>query len=201
MGRLRASPTLDALASRWWVPILRGAAALVFGVLAMTWPGEGALALVLLWGGYAVVDGVANVMTASRRSRSLTAPGWLVVEGFVGIAAGILAFVRPGMTLLVLVGMVAVWAILTGIARLVAAIALRREIDREWVLGGSGVLAIAFGGLLLAFPSAGAAALVMMLGAYAFAFGGMLLGFGLRLHEWRGRGARTLSTNAAPSIA
>lgn len=178
---------VSALAARWWVPVIRGVAAILFGVLAIVAPGTSLLALVILWGAYALVDGVLNLMLATRRSGTGQSWGWLLFEGLVSVAAGVLTFAWPRMTALALLTVIAVWAVLTGTAKVVTAIGLRRQISSEWTLAVSGVLSILFGVLLLLRPGAGALALVWMIGGYAIIFGALLIGLGFRLNRWAGR--------------
>ena len=142
------------------------------------------LALVLLWGAYAVIDGTFTVMIAAHRGRAGESWGWLLFEGLIGIGAGIMTFVWPGITTLALLAIIAVWAVLTGVAEIAAAIRLRRAISGEWFLALSGVLSVVFGVLLFARPGVGALTVVWMIGAYSIAFGALLVGLGLRLHRW-----------------
>ncbi len=174
----------SALTARWWMLVIRGVAAILFGILAIALPQASLMALVLLWGAYAIVDGTFTVMLAAGRGRAGGNWGWLLFEGLVGIGAGIMTFVWPGITALLLLVVIAAWAVLTGIAELAAAIRLRREIRGEWLLALSGALSIAFGILLLARPGAGALTVMWLIGAYAIGFGVVLVGLGLRLHRW-----------------
>lgn len=181
LGELRFNP--DALARHWWAIALRGAAAIIFGILAFVMPGLTLAALVLLFGAYALVDGIFNIIAAlSGRSGERTW-GWLLVEGLVSVAAGLVAFFMPGLTALTLVYVVAAWAIITGVLEIVAAIRLRKVISNEWWLVLSGVLSIVFGGVIAAFPGAGALALVFWIGAYAVVFGVFLVGLAFRLRR------------------
>ena len=178
---------IDALAGNWWALALRGVAAIIFGLLAFVLPGVTLAALILLFGGYALVEGVLNV-TAAVRGRGDDQPWWaLLLEGLVSIAAGIVAFAVPGLTALALLYVIAAWAIVTGALEIVAAIRLRRRIT-AW-LALNGVLSIAFGALTMLVPGAGALSLVWLIGAYAIAFGALLLGLSLRLRRWRGEAA------------
>jgi uncharacterized membrane protein HdeD (DUF308 family) len=176
---------VSALLARWWVWVVRGIAAILFGVLAFTAPASSIAALVMLWGAYALVDGVFALVIAARRGQAGMSWGWMLFDGIVGIAAGVTTFLWPAITGLVLLALIAAWAILTGIAEIAAAVALRREMTGEWLLGASGVLSIAFGAVLLARPDAGALAVVWIIGGYALVFGALLIAFGLRLNQWR----------------
>lgn len=196
-----ANLNVSALAARWWMLVVRGAAAILFGVLAIVVPEISILSLIILWGAYALVDGVFNLMLAVRRARVGRSWGWLVFEGVVSVGAGVLTFVLPGMTALFLLIVIAVWAVLTGVAEIAAAIMLRRHIRGEWLLAASGVLSIAFGVLMMFFPGSGALALAWIVGGYSIVFGALLIALGLRLNRFRRTGGRQIPTGGMPTPA
>jgi uncharacterized membrane protein HdeD (DUF308 family) len=169
------------LARHWWVMALRGLAAVLFGILAFVWPGMTLAVLVLLFGAYALVDGVLAIVAAIRGDvqHRIT----LLLEGIVGVLAGLAAFVLPGVTALVLLYIIAFWAIVTGVLEIVAAIRVRRAIANELGLIIGGVLSVLFGIVLIVAPGAGALAVVYLIGAYAIIFGVTLLGLAWRLRE------------------
>ena len=172
------------LSHNWGWMVVRGVAAVCFGVLALLVPGITLAVLVLMWGAYALVDGIFSLLAAFR-IRDQGRPFWaLLAVGVLGIIAGILTFVWPGITALVLMGFIAAWALFVGALQIVAAIRLRKSIEHEWLLGISGALSVVFGALMLIAPGAGALAVLWMIGAYAILFGGLLiaLGFNLRSH-------------------
>lgn len=181
-----AGPLLShALARNWWKFLLRGAAAMVFGVLAFAWPGATILALVLLWGAYALVDGCFALWAAITGGGSTSPRWWLAIVGVAGIAAGLITFFWPGVTKLALLWVIAAWAIVVGFMQIIGAVRLRKEIDGEWLLALSGLLAIAFGAFIFAQPIVGALGAVWALGLLAIAEGISLvaLGFRLRRHK------------------
>jgi len=172
------------LARNWWAFVLRGAAAILFGLLTFFMPGMALLTLVYMFGFYAIADGVFNLIAGFRHSGTQL-PWWaLLIEGLLGILAGIVALAWPGLTALVLLYVIAGWAVATGILEIVAAIRLRKLITGEWMLALMGVLSLAFGILIAIFPGAGALTVVLWIGAYAIIFGIMLIALGLRLHSW-----------------
>jgi uncharacterized membrane protein HdeD (DUF308 family) len=180
---------LDTLTRHWWIVALRGAVAILFGITALVWPGITVFALVLLFGAYALVDGAFTLAAAlGRRDRRTTDTGgriWLVVQGVAGIAIGALAFVWPDITALALVWLIGIWAVVIGLLEIIAAVGLRRELRREWLLGLSGAVTVLFGILLIAWPGAGVLTLVALIGISAVVFGVALLGFAVRLRrQW-----------------
>jgi uncharacterized membrane protein HdeD (DUF308 family) len=173
---------LHLLARHWWALALRGVFAVLFGLLTFLIPGITLLTLVLLFGAYAILDGIFDIVSAVR------APGrhWpLVLEGVVGIIIGILTFLWPGITTMVLLYLIAFWAIFTGVLEIVAGIRLREVIANEWLLILMGVLSVLFGFLILIFPGAGALAIVIWIGAYALLFGIMLIALAFLLRRFR----------------
>ena len=185
-----------SLARNWWALVIRGVAGVLFGIGALVWPPAAVAALVLLFGAYALVDGIFNIVAAVRAPREGRRWGWLTFSGLIGIATGLITFFFPGITALALVVLIASWSVVTGVAEIVAAIRLRKQIRHEWLWILSGLLSVAFGVLLLVLPAAGAVALAVWIGAYMLVFGALLIGFGLRLRKWRQTG-RT-SENSIP---
>lgn len=177
-----AGPMLHALAQNWWLFLLRGLCAIVLGVLAFVWPGATLLTLVLLYGAFALVDGVTAIITAIK-GEQLTSRWWLAIIGGLGIVAGILTLYWPGLTALVLLLFIAIWAIATGITQIIGGLRLRKEIANEWLPIVSGVLSVLFGLLLLAQPGAGVLAMIFAIGAYAIAQGILMVAFSLRLRR------------------
>lgn len=177
---------LRRLADHWWVVLIRGAAAILFGVLALIWPSITVLALVTLFGVYALVDGISSIVAAIANGRRHERWGVVAFEGIVGIAAGIVAFVWPDATAVALLVVIAVWAIWTGILEIMAGMRIRREVRGEWVLYLSGAASVLFGILLLISPDTGAVALVWLIGTYALLAGLIFVVLAFRLRRMRG---------------
>ena len=172
---------LEQLGRNWGWIALRGAAAVIFGVLAFAWPGATLLVLVLLWGAYALVEGL-SALIAAFKVRDGGKPIWsFVVIGVLGILAGVVTFLWPGVTALMLLIFIAVWAFFMGIFQIVAAVRLRKEIQHEWLLGLSGVLSVIFGAVMMAAPAEGAFAVIWVIAAYAVVFGILLIVLAFRL--------------------
>lgn len=189
------------LARNWWALALRGVAAVLFGIMAFAWPGMTLGVLLLLYGAYALVDGVLAIIAAVA-GRTSWMPWWaLLLEGVLGITVGILTFAWPGITALVLLYLIAAWAVATGVFEVAAAIRLRREIRGEWLLALSGVISVLFGIALAINPVGGVLAVVWLIGAYAIAFGVLLIALGFRLRGVAKRFATTNDASTAPSTA
>jgi uncharacterized membrane protein HdeD (DUF308 family) len=177
---------LEILSRHWWTLALRGALAVAFGLAALIWPGITLRVLVLLYGFYSAVDGLlalAALLVGGRLASGRR--GWLIFEGVVGIAAGVVAFLWPAITALALLYLIAAWMVVTGLLEVAAAVALRRELRGEWLLALAGILSVAFGVFLAVRPGEGAIAVVWAIGLFALVFGAALLVLGLRLRQLR----------------
>jgi uncharacterized membrane protein HdeD (DUF308 family) len=174
------------LAQNWWAVALRGVLAILFGIVTFMTPGLTVASLVLLFGAYALIDGIFTIVAAVRAARADQRWGALLVEGFVGIAAGIFTFLWPGVTALTLLYVIAFWAIVTGILEIAAAIRLRKVITGELFLGLAGAASIVFGILIVMRPGAASLAIALWIGAYAIVFGIVLLVLAFRLRRWHG---------------
>ena len=173
---------LRELAHNWWALLVRGVLAILFGVTALTLPEATLSALVVAWGFYALVSGMFAVVAAV--SGAPTGRRWvLALEGAIGIAAAAVTFVQPRLTATILLFLVALWALIGGALLFVAAIRLRKEITGEFWLGLAGVISVAFGVLLFAQPSAGAMAVVWLIGMHAIVFGVIWCALAVRLHS------------------
>ncbi|WP_126556058.1 HdeD family acid-resistance protein [Dictyobacter kobayashii] len=157
-----------------WSLLFRGIIAILFGILALGWPGKTLALLIVLFGAYAIVDGVASIFSAAR---GRTAHNWglLVVEGIVSILAGIIAFVWPGLTALALLYVIAAWAVITGVTEIMAAFSSHTDVGRDWWLVLAGIASIIFGVLIAVQPGIGLLTVIWLIGIYAIVFGVLFL--------------------------
>lgn len=171
--------------SNWWAFLLRGIAAIAFGISAFAWPALTLTVLIALIGAYILADGLIELGQAIRdRERDLSGGWWLrEFEGVLGIAVGLLTFFAPGVTAFMLLMFIAAWAVVSGMFRIVLAIRMRREIEGDWFLVSSGVLSVLFGMLVFAVPGAGPLSVVWLIGIYAVTLGVLLIGLALRLRR------------------
>jgi uncharacterized membrane protein HdeD (DUF308 family) len=175
----------EAIARNWWALVLRGLLGIGLGVITFVWPGITLASLVILFGIYAFIDGVLAGIAAVRALERHERWGALLIEGIAGILTGIVAFVWPAITTVVLVFIVGAWAIVTGVFEIAAAMKLRKHVSGEWLLAVTGIASVIFGALILFAPLVGALVLAIWIGAYAFVFGGLMIALGFRLRNWR----------------
>ncbi|MBL1103481.1 HdeD family acid-resistance protein [Streptomyces sp. 5-8] len=165
-----------------WTLVLRGSAALLFGIAALVWPGVTVLALALLFGAYALVDGLALLTSAFRKEGDNGHRLAHAVGGFLGIAAGVITIAWPGVTALALVTLVGAWAVITGIVEVWAAVRFRRELHHEWLLFLAGAASVIAGVLIWTRPDVGAITVAQVIGLYALISGALVLGTAWRLN-------------------
>jgi len=183
------------LARNWWAIALRGVAAIIFGIMALLMPAITLAALILLFGVFAVVEGVFSVLAAVR-GHSGAQRWFLLLEGVVGIAAGVIAFVWPGLTALVLLYVIAAWAIITGVLEIAAAARLHNRIRGEWWLVLGGILSVVAGVWMMWAPGSGALAVVLLISAYVLLFGILQVVLAFRLRSGLVEAEQTLSRAA-----
>jgi uncharacterized membrane protein HdeD (DUF308 family) len=172
------------LAKNWWTVAFRGAIAIIYGLVALFWPEITLTALVLVFGAFVFISGVLLAIAAFKDGLNHTHSWLLLLEGAIGIVIGVLAFLWPGITALVLLYLIAAWAIVTGVLEIIAAIQIRKEIENEWLLAIAGITSVLFGVLLVIWPVAGALAILWIIAAYAIIFGILLLILAFRLRTW-----------------
>jgi uncharacterized membrane protein HdeD (DUF308 family) len=174
---------IETLKRHWWVPVIRGIAAIVFGIIAFAYPGLALATLVILFGAWVFVDGVFRIVGAIGGRASDPDWGFHLIIGILGIIVGVLTFRSPGITVLALVIYIAAWALMVGVAEIALAVKLRREMKGEWFLILMGLISIVFAVLLLWNPVAGAGALIWLIAWYAVVFGVLAIIFGFRLRS------------------
>lgn len=172
------------LAHNWWMLLLRGIFAVLFGITCFVYPGLTLLVLAMFFGAYVLIDGIFAVVSAVYAPKGQKRWWVTLIEGIVGIAVGVITFLMPVITALGLLYLIAVWAIVTGIFEIVAAVRLRKEITNEWLLILAGLASVVFGVLIAAVPGAGALAVVWWIGAYSIIFGIFLVVLSFRLRQF-----------------
>jgi len=184
----------EQITTNWWVMALRGVFGVLLGLVAFAAPGAALTVLVSFFGAYALVDGVFALMAAARWGHADERWWLLLLEGIVGVGVGVFVFAHPAATALALITLVGIWAVLTGLIEIAAAMRLRRVIAGEWLLGLSGALSVLFGIALLAVPGTGLLVWIYVLGVYAVLYGGSMLALAFRL---RGHSQSADSQSAA----
>ena len=185
------------LTHNWWVPLVRGIAAILFGIVALVWPGTTLEVLVLFFGAYALVNGLFTFVSGLMATEADAGLRWaLVLSGSVGVIIGLVTFFWPGITASVLLAFIIAWAIVTGLFEIVAAIRLRAVIDNEWLYILSGAASVIFGVLATIYPNSGALSIIWMIGVYAIVAGVLLVAFAFRVRSL-GTTLNNLSNSAA----
>jgi len=178
-----SGPAAETLVQNWWLFTLRGVLGIIFGILALIFPGPTILSLVLLFSAYMLVDGIFGIISAVRAIRRKEDRwGLLIFEGLLDIATGVVAFLWPGLTVVAFVWLIAAWAIVSGGLMTAAGFRLNIEHGRWWLVLG-GLLSLAYGVLLIITPLIGAVVFTWWLGAYALVFGVALVSFSLKLRS------------------
>jgi uncharacterized membrane protein HdeD (DUF308 family) len=172
---------LERLASHWWLFLIRGVLAILLAIAALAFPGATLLSIAILFGAYAFVDGLVAIWTATRISHAESPWVWLLLEGFLGIAAGVVTFYSPFATAFALAFWLGAWALVTGVLTLASAFNARRHVLHEWLWLLSGVISVIFGIAVLFMPAIGLFALVYLLSFYAVLAGVFFLGLAFRL--------------------
>jgi uncharacterized membrane protein HdeD (DUF308 family) len=174
-----------ALVTNWWSMVVRGLIGIALGITTFLWPAITLRVLVLMFAAYAILDGVVAFAGATQARRAREQSGALVLEGVVGLLAGMITLARPTVTATILVYVIAVWAVLSGIMSISAAVRLRESIQGEWLMAFVGLLSVAFGIAIAVAPGLGALAIALWIGTYAFISGIALTILGMRLRNRR----------------
>jgi uncharacterized membrane protein HdeD (DUF308 family) len=181
----RYQQRLSTFAAKWRALALRGLVALIFGLVVLFWPGLVLTVLAVLFGIYAAVDGAITFVPALRSPDRGAQKSLPLAEGVVGIVAGLVAILWPGLTTSGLVYVIAGWALLTGVLKILTAVLLRAEVENGWLLAGSGALSVLFGILLAVLAGSDVPFLAPLIGAFAVVVGLALIVFAFRLRERR----------------
>jgi uncharacterized membrane protein HdeD (DUF308 family) len=188
-----------SITRNWWIFLLRGISAVIFGILAFAWPGITLAALVVVFGIYAIAEGVI-AMAVGFSGDTIGARWWqMILLGVLSVVAGILTFVWPNITAVALLALIAAWAIVRGIVEIYAAVRLHALIENDWLLFLGGICSILFGALVVWRPRAGALAVLWIIGAYAIVYGVVMIAFSFQLHSMKGRPEPGGPGMAAPS--
>jgi uncharacterized membrane protein HdeD (DUF308 family) len=172
---------LERAAKRWWTLVVRGLFAIAFGILTIMAPGTAVMALVVIFGIYAIADGLASL---SMFMTPVAEGGWLLgFNGIVSVAAGIIALVWPGMTAVALFYLIAIWAIILGVVELIATVRYSNQLESEWAFVLSGLLFIGFGVIVIGWPKIGAVAVLALIATAAILRGVTLILVGARLRK------------------
>ena len=184
---------LAALAENWWAFLLRGIFAILFGIGAISFPGLTLLVLLVLFGFYCLVDGFTSLAMAFDAESK----GWYVIGGLVSLAAGVIAFMRPGVTARALLIVIGIWAIVRGVIEIATAIQIRKLVEGEWMLGLAGIISVLFGLFVFARPGQGALAIIWFIAFFALIMGFLQLGVGFKLRRLKKAGAGGLEGAAS----
>jgi uncharacterized membrane protein HdeD (DUF308 family) len=190
------------LARFWWLLLLRGVLAILFGICAIAWPGLTIVTLVMLFAAYAFVDGVFDVVHVIGHHKEIENWGLVLIEGLFGILFGVLTFMTPALTTLVggviIAFYIAAWAIVTGAMRIVMAVRLRKEIEGEWLLGLSGAVSILFGVVIMARPTVGVLAMLYVVAAWAILLGVILIALAIKARKFIGKVDEFIAADKGP---
>jgi uncharacterized membrane protein HdeD (DUF308 family) len=186
------------LAHIWKATALSGALAVAFAVLILVWPSIGLTALIALFGAFALVSGLTTIAGAFSAPLPGKQRAWLVIEGLLGVAVGVVVFIWPNLSALGLLYAIAAWAIAVGILEIALSFELPISGRRSLLLGLSGLLSIAFGVIMFVKPGAGAIALLALIAAFALVTGVMQIVFAFELRRVVGELERPFQPSTTP---
>lgn len=192
---------LRILADRWWVFLLRGVVAILFGIAALVWPGITLVVLLAMFAAFVIIDGVLDVIAGIAASGQNERWWLLLLEGLAGIAIGVIAIVAPVATVQVLIILAAAWALVTGVFEIITAIRIRKLIEGEWLMILAGIASIALGILIFVLPGAALVAFTIVVGIYAILFGLLMVVLAFRLRGLRERGTTGIPPEPTPGTS
>lgn len=179
----------DLYRQAWWTLLIRGIFAVLFGIVATTWPGLTLAMLIIFFGAFVLIHGVMTVIGSIMARREVDDWWVVLLEGIVGIIIGVITLAWPGLTGLILAYFIAAWALVTGILKILGAIRLRKEIQGEWLFIIAGIISVIFGILVFARPLAGALAITWIIGVYAILLGMLAMVLSFQVRGWQKKGA------------
>jgi uncharacterized membrane protein HdeD (DUF308 family) len=181
---MNTSEPASAIRGVWWLVLIRGILAILFGLFALFAPGTALLALVFVFGAYAIIDGITAIIAGIRHRAEESHWIWHVVQGVVSLIAGIVAFTWPGVTVLAILFVIAFWSIVNGVAQIVESFTMRKmgASTWGWMLAG-GIVSVIFGIVLVTQPGAGLITLLWLVGIFSIVFGVIMVVWALRLRR------------------
>ena len=193
---METRPVAQLLSRFWWMILLRGVLAVLFGISAFAWPGLTIVTLTMLFAAFAFIDGIFEILHAISHRQELEHWGLLLLEGLFGVAFGVIAFRSPGLTTavgaVIVAFYIAGWAIVTGAMRIAMAVKLRKEIDGEWLLGLSGAVSILLGLFVMVRPAVGALGLLYFVATWAILLGVFLIAFAFKARKFASRASEAI---------
>jgi uncharacterized membrane protein HdeD (DUF308 family) len=178
------NPAMQVARRYWWILLVRGVLAILFGIIALAAPGIALLAFIYVFAVYAILDGITAIVVSIQQRSSLRTWWMLLLEGILGLIFGILALAWPGETAVVLLYLVAIWAVLTGLMEISSAFVVPGSVGQRWGVGLAGLLSIIFGIILIVHPGAGLLAILWLVGIYAIVFGLSLIVYAFQVRSW-----------------
>ncbi len=172
---------LTLVSRKWWALVLRGALAILLGVLAFLWPSHTLKALFMLVGLFLILDGFITSGLALSHRKGVTRWWIFLIEGIAGLLVGLFAFIWPQTVAVVVVTLLGIWALITGVLEILAGVRLRAMMEGEWLMISVGILSLAFGLLLILIPASAVVALLWLVAVYFILFGIVLVVLGLKV--------------------
>jgi len=176
-----AAARVFGIQENWWQIIVRGIITFLFGLLLLVWPGASLFILTIFFGVFVLLDGIFSLVHAAKHKLGAGTRTWLIIRGIVGIIVGLITFIWPAITEVVLILLIGAWALVAGIFEIIFAATSKAPGSARWLFAISGVLSVILGILLLARPIAGLLAIIWAIGAFAIVMGILLIIVGARL--------------------
>jgi len=188
---------MRALSDYWWITLIRGIIAVIFGIAAIVWPTITLAILLTIFGIFMLIEGIITFISAFQATREETSWFWLVIEGIVDFIIGVAVFAVPGITAVALLYFIAAWAIIAGAIKVITALQNRQEVSGVWLYGLGGIISIIFGLAVLINPGIGAVAIVVAIGLFAISIGVLNFAFSFMLRDWQQNAPKKSAKKAA----